>query len=77
LTWIAVEIDIVNTKVALLLGALRKLELDLPGATALLVFHNTAILLALGGLLASCAVRHGVVHLDIRVTGDRELVLGG
>jgi hypothetical protein len=56
---------------------LGQLELDLLGTTALLVFHDGPALLALGSLLASGSIRHGVVHLDISITGDRDLVLGG
>jgi hypothetical protein len=58
-----------DTKIALLLGALRKLEFHLLSTTTLLVLHDGAIFLALGCLLAGRAIRHGIVHLDISIAG--------
>ncbi|KAI9163473.1 Acyl-CoA ligase AFT1-1 [Paramyrothecium foliicola] len=78
---LAVEVDVVNTDVALLLGLVRLVgvdEADLLSTTALGVVDGGTTGRALLGLLASRAVGHVVVelHAAVELDGDVELLDG-
>ena len=77
---LAVEVDVVDTDVALLglLGLLRVDEVNLLGTTALGVVDGGTTGRAVLGVLADGAVRHVVVelHAAVELDGDVELLDG-